>query len=195
VIDPYEMLGISREADGATIKSAYRKRAKTAHPDAGGDVDLFSRLTTSYELLCDPVRRKVYDDTGFDPELADTKDLQGLVILETLINEVILDEREPGSFDPVAAMRRKLTDKIVNARIHILEMERHRARIRNHIDRIGRKPETDVLGRMLRSRCETIGEAIGRAENEIENIEKAYGMLDGYSYEIDAVAEIKSAAE
>jgi len=195
VIDPYEMLGISREADGATIKSAYRKRAKTAHPDAGGDVDLFSRLTTSYELLCDPVRRKVYDDTGFDPELADTKDLQGLVILETLINEVILDEREPGSFDPVTAMRRKLTDKIVNARIHILEMERHRARIRNHIDRIGRKPETDVLGRMLRSRCETIGEAIGRAENEIENIEKAYGMLDGYSYEIDAVAEIKSAAE
>lgn len=195
MIDPYEMLGISREADGATIKSAYRKRAKTAHPDAGGDVDLFSRLTTSYELLCDPVRRKVYDDTGFDPELADTKDLQGLVILETLINEVILDEREPGSFDPVTAMRRKLTDKIVNARIHILEMERHRARIRNHIDRIGRKPETDVLGRMLRSRCETIGEAIGRAENEIENIEKAYGMLDGYSYEIDAVAEIKSAAE
>ncbi|WP_217539683.1 hypothetical protein, partial [Stenotrophomonas sp. GbtcB23] len=90
-------------------------------------------------------------DTGYDPELADTKDLQGLVILETLVNEVILDEREPGSFDPVAAIRRKLTDKIVNARFHILEMVRHRARIRNHIDRIGKKPETDVLGGMLKS--------------------------------------------
>ncbi|MFB9950834.1 J domain-containing protein [Rhizobium puerariae] len=196
MIDPYEMLGVSREADGAAIKLAYRKRAKTAHPDAGGDVDMFSKLTMSYELLSDPVRRKVYDDTGYDPELADTKDLQGLVILETLVNEIILDEREPGSFDPVAAMRRKLTDKIVNARFHILEMERHRARIRNHIDRIGKKPDADVLGRMLRSRCDTINDAIVKAETEIGHIEKAYEMLDGYSYEIDAVAvEMKTAAE
>ncbi len=194
MIDPYEMLGVSREADGVAIKSAYRKRAKTAHPDAGGDVDAFAKLTTSYELLCDPLRRKVYDDTGYDPELADTRDLQGLVILETLVNEVILDEREPGSFDPVSAMRRKLTDKIVNARFHILEMERHRARIRNHIDRIGKKPGADVLGRMLRSRCETINDAITKAETEIGNIEQAYGMLDGYSYEVD-VLEIKTAAE
>lgn len=194
MIDPYEMLGVAREADGTAIKSAYRKRAKTAHPDAGGDVEAFARLTTSYELLCDPLRRKVYDDTGYDPELADTKDLQGLVILETLVNEIILDEREPGSFDPVSAMRRKLTDKIVNARFHILEMERHRARIRNHIDRIGKKPGADVLGRMLRSRCETINDAITKAEAEIGNIEQAYGMLDGYSYEVD-ILEIKSAAE
>ena len=194
MIDPYEMLGVSREADGVAIKSAYRKRAKTAHPDAGGDVDAFAKLTTSYELLCDPLRRKVYDDTGYDPELADTRDLQGLVILETLVNEIILDEREPGSFDPVSAMRRKLTDKIVNARFHILEMERHRARIRNHIDRIGKKPGADVLGRMLRSRCETINDAITKAEAEIGNIEQAYGMLDGYSYEVD-VLEIKTAAE
>lgn len=195
MIDPYEILGLSREADSAAIKSAYRKRAKSDHPDAGGDVDAFAKLTASYELLCDPVRRKVFDDTGYDPELADTKDLQGLVILETLVNEVILDEREPGSFDPVAAMRRKLTDKIVNARFHILEMERHRARIRNHMDRIGKKPETDVLGRMLRSRCTAIDEAMSKAEAEIGNIEKAYDMLEGYSYETETIIENKAAAE
>ncbi|PRD41730.1 molecular chaperone DnaJ [Phyllobacterium phragmitis] len=194
MIDPYAMLGVSREADGEAIKLAYRKHAKTAHPDAGGDVDAFARLKTSYELLSDPVRRKVFDDTGYDPELADTKDLQGLVIIETLINEIILDDREPGSFDPVAAMRRKLTDKIVHARFHILEMERHRARIRNHIDRIGRKPEADVLGRMLKSRCEAINDAIRKAESEIDNIEQAYGMLEGYSYEVD-VSEMMTAAE
>jgi curved DNA-binding protein CbpA len=195
VIDPYEILGVSREADGAAIKTAYRKRAKSAHPDTGGDVELFSRLTTSYELLNDPLRRKVYDDTGYDPELADSKDLHGLVILETLVNEMILDERDPGSFDPVAAMRRKLTDKVVNARFHILEMERHRARIRNHLDRMGRKPGNDVLGRMLRARCGTISEAITKAETEIANIEQAYGMLDGYTYEIEPAAELKDAAE
>lgn len=194
MIDPYDTLGVQRSADTATIKSTYRRKAKTAHPDAGGDAEAFARLKTAYELLLDPVRRKVYDDTGYDPELADAKDLQGLVILETLVNEMILDERDPGSFDPVASMRRKLTDRIVNARFHILEMERHRARIRNHIDRIARKPGSDVLGRMLRSRCETIADAMSKAEAEIVTIEQAYGMLDGYAYEIDAI-EVKDAAE
>jgi curved DNA-binding protein CbpA len=194
LIDPYDILGLSRDADNAAVKSAYRKRVKTAHPDAGGDQKAFGDLKRAYELLLDPVRRKVFDDTGYDPELADTRDLQGLVILETLVNEMILDEREPGSFDPVASMRRKLTDRIVSARFHILEMERHRARIRNHMDRMGRKPGTDVLGRMLKARCETIGEAISKSEAEIKTIEQAYGMLDGYAYELE-IPEIQDAAE
>ena len=193
MIDPYETLGVARDADAAQVKTAYRKRAKNAHPDTGGDIDAFAKLKTSYELLSDPVRRKVFDETGYDPTLADTRDLEGLLVLEGLINDFILDEREPGSFDPVAAMRRKLTDKIVNVRFHILELERHRARIRNHLDRIGKRPETDFLGSMMRARSESITEAIGKAEAQIATIEQAYQMLDGYSYEVEV--EAKSAAE
>lgn len=193
MIDPYDILGVSRDADGAAIKVAYRRQAKSSHPDTGGDVEAFSKLTTSYELLIDPIRRKVYDDTGYDPVLADSKDLEGVLLLETLMNEIIMDEREPGSFDPVAAMRRKLTDQIVSARFHILEMERHRGRIRNHLDRIGRRPETDVLGRMFRSRTDTIADAITKAEAQIEAIERAYRMLEGYSYEM--LQEVQNAAE
>jgi curved DNA-binding protein CbpA len=185
VTDPYKTLGVSRDADGAAIKSAYRARAKSAHPDSGGDVEAFARLTTSYELLLDPVRRKIYDDTGYDPQLTDAKDLEGLLLLDALVNEVILDERPPGSFDPVSAMRRKLTDKIVNARFHILELERHRGRIRNHMDRMGKRPESDVLGRMLTARCEAIADAMTKAETEIKVIEQAYSMLEGYSYELE----------
>jgi curved DNA-binding protein CbpA len=193
VIDPYKTLGVARDADGTAIKNAYRQLAKTTHPDAGGDVDAFSRLKTCYELLKDPIRRKVYDDTGYDPVLADAKDLKGLVVLETLVNEIILDEREPGSFDPVAALRRKLTDEIVSARFHIFEMERHRGRIRNHMDRLGKRPEADVLGRMLRARTDAIGDAIIKAEVQIEAIEQAYNMLEGYAYEIET--ETRNAAE
>lgn len=194
MIDPYDILGVPRDADSAAIKVAYRRQAKATHPDAGGDVETFGKLTTSYELLSDPIRRKVYDDTGYDPVLADSKDLEGVLLLETLMNEIILDEREPGSFDPVAAMRRKLTDQIVSARFHILEMERHRGRIRNHLDRIGRRPETDVLGRMFRARTDTIADAITKAEAQIEAIERAYTMLEGYSYEMMA-QEVQNAAE
>ncbi|MBC7149857.1 J domain-containing protein [Ciceribacter selenitireducens] len=195
VIDPYQLLGLERDADEAAIKAAYRKVAKTAHPDAGGDLDRFAALTASYELLKDPVRRKVYDDTGYDPQLADATDLKGLMMLETLVNEMILDEREPGSFDPVAGLRRKLTDDLLKARFHILELERHRTRVRQHADRIGRRPEADVLGSMLRARTQSITDAIRAAETQIAAIERAYAMLEGYSYELEAVAPPKAEAE
>ena len=187
LIDPYEMLGLSREAGEPAISEAWRKKAKTAHPDAGGDVEHFSRLQTAYDLLKDPVRRRIFDDTGYDPELADPRDLQGVMMLEKLVNDVILDEREPGSFDPVAAMRRKLSDDIVKNRMHILELERHRNRVRQHIDRLGRRPDTDVLGSMLRARTATMGEAIRKTESQIEMIEHAYQMLEGYQYELEAI--------
>ena len=187
MIDPYVLLGVERDADEGAIKSAYRKVAKAAHPDSGGDAEQFARLQTAYELLKDPVRRKVFDDTSYDPQLADAKDLKGLLMLETLVNEFILDEREPGSFDPVAAMRRKLTDDILKSRFHILELERHRTRVRKHMDRLGRKPDTDVLSSMLRARSQAIAEAIRNAEAQIEAIEQAYTMLEGYSYELESV--------
>ena len=193
MIDPYAMLGIARDADGEAIKAAYRRAAKSAHPDSGGDVEGFGRLQACYELLKDPVRRKLYDNTGYDPELADPRDLKGILMLETLVNEFILDEREPGSFDPLAAMRRKLSDDIVKSRFHILELERHRARVRKHIDRLGRRPETDVLGSMLRARSEAIADAIRNAEAQIEAIEQAYTMLEGYSYELELLPEVKAA--
>ncbi|MDK1489638.1 J domain-containing protein [Sinorhizobium sp. 7-81] len=192
VIDPYVLLGIERDADERAIRTAYRKAVKTAHPDRGGDAEQFGKLQAAYDLLKDPVRRKVYDDTGYDPQLADPKDLKGLMMLETLVNDFILDEREPGSFDPVAAMRRKLSDDIVKNRFHILELERHRSRVRKHVDRLGRRPETDVLGSMLRARSQSIAEAIKNAEAQIEAIEQAYQMLEGYSYELEAI-EVKAA--
>jgi curved DNA-binding protein CbpA len=187
VIEPYELLGISREAGDAEIKAAYRRHAKSAHPDSGGDVDSFAQLKCAYELLKDPIRRKVYDETGYDPQLAEVKDLEGLLILEKIVNDMVLDEREPGSFDPVALMRRKLTDEVVQARFHVFELERHRGRIRNHLDRINSRPMADVVGSMLRTRVTSITEAIEKASKHVEAIERAYEMLEGYGYEMESI--------
>ncbi|MFB2552466.1 DnaJ domain-containing protein [Ensifer soli] len=185
MIDPYEILGLPRDADTAAVRAAFRRRAKTAHPDTGGQLNDFERLKNASDLLTDPVRRKVYDDTGYDPALADPKDMKGVMILETYVNDLILDERSPGSFDPLAAIRRKLADEMVGARFHILEMERHRARVRDHIGRIGRPAGVDVLGSLMKARAAAITEAIARAEAEIAALEKAYALLEGYSYTLE----------
>jgi molecular chaperone DnaJ len=67
-IDYYQMLDVSRDADGATIKSAYRKLAMKYHPDRNpGDAECeakFKAVGEAYECLKDPQKRAAYDRFG-----------------------------------------------------------------------------------------------------------------------------------
>lgn len=184
--NPYEILGVRRDASDDQIKAAYRRRAKATHPDSGGDPAAFGRVQKAYELLLDPVRRKVFDDTGYDVELADPVDLQALIVIEKLVNELTLDEREPGSFDPLARMRSDLSEEMRKARFSKRELERHAARIEHHLERLDKRPTTDILGSMLRARIKAITTAISETEAKIKASERACEMLYDYSYEIDA---------
>ena len=57
----YQVLGLARTATERDVKIAYRKAAKIAHPDRGGDPALFRQITESYETLVDPAKRNAYD--------------------------------------------------------------------------------------------------------------------------------------
>jgi curved DNA-binding protein len=65
--DYYEILGVKRDADAATIKKAYRKLARKTHPDvdksSGADAR-FKEISEAYEVLSDPDKRKRYDTLG-----------------------------------------------------------------------------------------------------------------------------------
>lgn len=72
--DYYEVLGVAKDADDATIKKAYRKLARQYHPDSNpGDqnaADKFKEATEAYEVLSDSEKRAKYDQFGhaaFDP--------------------------------------------------------------------------------------------------------------------------------
>ena len=59
----YVVLGIAEDADGDTIRSAFRAMARRYHPDAGAGAssEAFRRVVEAYETLNDPHRRRVYD--------------------------------------------------------------------------------------------------------------------------------------
>jgi len=185
VTNPYEILGVRRDATDDQVKAAYRRRAKATHPDSGGDPDAFSRVRKAYELLQDPVRRKVFDDTGYDVELADPVDLQALMVIEKLVNQLTLDEREPGTFDPLLRMRTDLSEEMRKARFSKRELERHAQRIEHHLERLEKRPSTDILGSMLRARIKAIAIAISETDAKIKANERACEMIYDYSYEVD----------
>ena len=62
--DYYKTLGVPRNATADEIKKAYRKLARTHHPDAGGDETKFKEINEAYEVLSDEKKRDLYDQYG-----------------------------------------------------------------------------------------------------------------------------------
>jgi len=70
--DPYEVLGVKKNADATAIKSAYRKLAKKLHPDANKNdpkaAQRFSEINSAYEILGEDDKRKAFDRGEIDAE-------------------------------------------------------------------------------------------------------------------------------
>jgi DnaJ-class molecular chaperone len=70
VADPYQTLGVARDASEADIKKAYRTLAKELHPDRNKDnpkaSERFSKVTQAYDLLTDKDKRARFDRGEID---------------------------------------------------------------------------------------------------------------------------------
>ena len=67
--DFYEVLGVPRTASQDDIQRAYRKLARTYHPDVNSDPaaeDRFKDISEAYDVLSDPQARRRYDAFGPD---------------------------------------------------------------------------------------------------------------------------------
>ncbi|KAL3641303.1 Chaperone protein dnaJ A6, chloroplastic [Castilleja foliolosa] len=65
--DYYTVLGVSKNASKSDIKSAYRKLARSYHPDVNkesGAEDKFKEISNAYEVLSDDEKRSIYDRYG-----------------------------------------------------------------------------------------------------------------------------------
>src|ERR687883_1376321 len=68
--DPYQVLGVPRDADETQIKKAFRRLARELHPDVNKhDPDAeekFKEAAEAYEILNDSERRALYDRYGHE---------------------------------------------------------------------------------------------------------------------------------
>ena len=136
--DYYDVLGVSRDADGAALKSAYRKLALQHHPDRNPGspeaAEKFKEASEAYAVLSDPEKRARYDRfgnaafggsggfPGFDPSsFGDLSDLFG-----DLFGFGAARERETRGSDLVYRMEIALKDAAfgIEAPIVVSRLER-----------------------------------------------------------------------
>src|SRR4051812_35368285 len=71
--DPYEVLGVPRDASADEIKSAYRRLARRYHPDVNQDdheaEEKFKEIGNAYSVLSDPAKRQRFDQFGTADEV------------------------------------------------------------------------------------------------------------------------------
>ena len=108
--DLYDALGVSEDASTVEIHRAYRRAAKRAHPDRGGDPAAWALISLARDVLQDPKRRRRYDESGSTAGNApDQAGAQLAAILAQTYVTVLMDAASMGKraqcYDLAVSMR------------------------------------------------------------------------------------------
>lgn len=195
--DPYDLLGVSRSASAQAIKTAYRQRVQVAHPDRGGDPEVFIAVARAFSLLSDPEARKLYDETGIvDEDALETLRKEVAVILADMFDAAVATAIATGlgleRVDFIAQMRSAVETGLAEARLAQTRGERDigsldalRRRVRRH--EAGRNLFVDRLGAQIAAKEET-----NRTNRRrIVILDMARTELGNYASEIELVAALE----
>lgn len=187
----YDLLGVARSATAEQIKSAFRRKAKTAHPDAkGGSNDKYRALVIARDVLSDPDRRSTYDKTGKAEEPPrDNTDAEAMKVISGMITVILSGEAtvDVASIDAVQAIRDTIKKRVAEIEKQLRVCVQAQARITRIRGRFVPKKKGDtMIERMLDWHAEQIVLSIEMGNAHLKNHRRAIELLDGFSFKTDA---------
>lgn len=193
--DPYEILGVARDADLGTIRASYRVLAKIAHPDKGGDREKWDRLRRAHEILTDPDRRARYDATGsieqIDP-VTDRQQAYGLIALkfaefaDQFVRADFHPTRDPRTQPVLEQIRRHISGELRDAEKALKVGQRQLEFLGDYAGRLTRRKDAagiDQIAAIMREKIGQIEQRIVQVELVIRVRVIAIDVLDEYSFE------------
>lgn len=184
----YDDLGIEPGADDATIKRAYRSRAKKAHPDQGGDPEEFKKLNEAKIVLLDPRRRQKYDETGEtdaspDNEFAEIINIATSAI-DYVLNQIERRRTDPCTYDIVKDARTHVDNTIDGEKEKLRNLEAGVASLKKLAERMKSKPgKTNRLRPIFEARIGDHQRRTAAAKAGLERLKAAYALLDEHTFD------------
>jgi curved DNA-binding protein CbpA len=196
--DPYEVLGVDRNATEAEIKKAAKQSARKAHPDAGGSDDAFIENRKALAVLSNPEKRAKFDATGaIDEEKPDNSTSIAMQIIISVMAEItngylasgFSSSRDPRHFDLIKLVEGKIMDKIDNDQETVRQGKKHAAFLQDFVKRFKLrkkgKASFDFISRQINDEIAVIDAKIAEVEIMIESTKLALELLASYHYDFD----------
>lgn len=184
-IDPYEVLGVSRDATPEQIKAAYRSKVKSVHPDAGGTPEAFQTIGIAHGILSDAGRRRRYDETGSVDDPVDRTRATALQMIHNAMAAVTADE---GAIyrDLVAEMRSAINGQLQALQGRAAVIKQGIAKGEKLRRRFKAKTGPDFIGQMIEAQIENANREVEQVAGNIAIARVALEILDDAVFEREA---------
>jgi len=187
----YEILGVAKNSSTIVIKEAFKKLAMEHHPDKGGDADEFIKVQQAYEILSDPKSRKLYDETGFIPNMNEES-----MIISKAKNNLIQALRgiitsqpfamNPDRFDIMGTMRKLVTDNKDNITGMLNQKNKQIKLTQKVLKKLTKKTKTEssFLHDSINSMISEIQSEINQITLDLKTIDIMSELIQEYSYDV-----------
>jgi curved DNA-binding protein CbpA len=196
--DPYSVLGLERSAAAGAIKAAYRKRARTAHPDRGGDPDDFILIVRAFDVLSDPDARRMFDETGVvDPDAAKRLREEVAVVLADMFDAAVRTAVDTGlpldGVDFIDMMSQAVRSNAEDADLQVRRIEGEVAaldalklRIKRHDDR------ANMFAARIDEQIASKAEHRAALRRRVHVFEIAVVELGNYESEVELISALET---
>ncbi len=175
----YDDLGVPKDADAATIRRAFRKKAQKLHPDRdGGDPEQFALVAAAWGILGDEKKRARYDETG---DATQQQSVAVKIVAERTLG--MLDTVDPDTVDLMALVLQSLRKEIEGGRQFIRDAEKIIARRERAAKRVKRTtPGENMIAAVLAGDIAARRRGIAGTLEQIETFEEACRIVEEYRY-------------
>ena len=179
----YEILGLTKEAKPEEIKSSYRKLAKKLHPDIGGDEEDFKNIQKAYEVLSDPIRRKIYDQTGSTERPKDRVKEELLGFINNVIIPEIERSKKVGELDIMSLAFNVLDEQKETGKKKILSVKESIQNLQSALQKFTYNGQgEDLVSESINARIKNCEKIIERIESELEIVDKMLEEMQFYQF-------------
>lgn len=180
-MNPYDILGVAKDATAAEIRAAYRRRASAAHPDrAHGDAADMTALNQARDILLDPERRQQYDQTG-STQRRNTVEDEAFQILAELFTKVLAAPGTDGRIvEFVTRATTELRETVLKDREVALAMQR---RLRNKRKLVKSKGPVNIVHGIIDAQVSAAHAKVGTCNHMLKVVSAALRMLRDYEDE------------
>ncbi len=190
--DLYATLGVAKDAPAAAIRKAYRRKAKSAHPDGGGSPEEFAVVCLAADVLGDDARRARYDSTGQadaaepDTVLADAMNMV-MQAIQHVVGEIMRRGGDLGSFDVVSDAKKKVAGDIKKARQMEASQKNEAAELRTFAKRFKpKRGKPNRIAPMLLSQADVAERGAAMAVAKVPAMEMAIAILSDHDFDFTA---------